>query len=166
MELYHALEWGNVRDIWYMLERGRAGDVYRLFGPALEDMLGIQGVAEWLDFIGQEGAELAERPLCLYLAAWQHRCLKLDGYEGDVTERLMAFFQKWLPEALAEKIERTPVILDLDEPAGELELLLEPYRKQLEPAGYRLQVFFDDTYCAGVYFVFLETPKPWKMETK
>ena len=42
MELYHALEWGNVRDIWYMLERGRAGDVYRLFGPALEDMLGIQ----------------------------------------------------------------------------------------------------------------------------
>ena len=83
-----------------------------------------------------------------------------------MTERLMAFFQKWLPEALAEKIERTPVILDLDEPAGELELLLEPYRKQLEPAGYRLQVFFDDTYCAGVYFAFLETPKPWKMETK
>lgn len=166
MELYLALEWGNARDIRHMLELGRAGDVYRLFGPALEDMLGIQGEREWLDFIGQEGTELPERPLCLYLAAWQQRCLELGGYEGDVTERLMEFFQKRLPETLMGTIEKTPVILDLDEPSGELELQLEPYRKQLEPAGYGLQVFFDDTYCAGVYFVFLETPKPWETETK
>lgn len=164
MELYTALEWGNARDIRHMLELGRAGDVYRLFGPALEDMLGIQGESEWLDFIGQEGAELEERPLCLHLAAWQHCCLELGGYEGDVTERLMEFLRKELPKEKFCQITPTPVVLDLDEPSGELEPQLKPYQEQLEAMECRFQVFFDDTYCAGVYFVFLEQPKPW--ETK
>ena len=44
---------------------------------------------------------------------------------------------------------------------GELEPQLKPWREQLEPWGCKLKVFFDDTYCAGVYFLFLDAPKEW-----
>ena len=164
MELYITLEGVNARDIKDMLGGGDARGVYRLFGPALEDMLSIQGEAEWLEFVEQQGPELEERPLCLHLAAWHHRCLELGGYEGDVTERLMEFLRKELPKEKFCQITPTPVVLDLDEPSGELEPQLKPYQEQLEAMECRFQVFFDDTYCAGVYFVFLEQPKPW--ETK
>lgn len=164
MELYITLEGVNARDIKDMLGGGDARGVYRLFGPALEDMLSIQGEAEWLEFVEQQGPELEERPLCLHLAAWHHHCLELGGYAGDVTEQLMEFLQKNLPEAKFRQIRRTPVVLDIDEPSGELEPQLEPYQMQLGPLDCHLKVFFDDTYCAGIYFVFLEHPKPW--ETK
>ena len=51
--------------------------------------------------------------------------------------------------------------MDIDNQNGELEPQLKSYREQLEPWGCKLKVFFDGTYCAGVYFLFLEAPREW-----
>ena len=150
----------DVTEIQTLLAEEAFQEAYRRYAPVWNDMLGISEEAEWLDFIEQQGGGIEETPLRLYLAAQQNLCLKLGGYEGDVTEKLVAFLKEDLPDKVLGKLEYPPVYLDLDEPSHEMESQLEPYQKQIEPWGCRLKLFFDDTYCAGVYFLFVKTPRP------
>ena len=78
-----------------------------------------------------------------------------------MTGKLMNFLRRDLPEKVFDRLVPSPVNVDIDEPNGEPEPQLKPWREQLEPWGCKLKVFFDDTYCAGVYFVFLEAPQDW-----
>jgi len=159
LEKYTSFVEKDFLDIQTLMAEGAFQEVYRRCAPVLEDMLFIGEEAEWLNYVDQQGPELEERPLRLHLAAWRNRCLEVGGYEGDVTEKLAEFLRKNLPENLYEKLERPAVNVDIDEFSGELEPQLKPYQEQLEPWGCKLKVFFDDTYCAGIYFLFLETPK-------
>ncbi len=155
------IEGAEMYDLRKGIELGRFHEVYKLAGPALEDMLCIQGEDEWMDFVTQQGPELEERPLCLHLAAWSDCCLEIGCFEGDVTDKLMNFLRQDLPEKVFDSLERFPVRVDIDELNGALEPQIKPYQEQLKPWGCKLKVFFDDTYCAGVYFVFLEAPQDW-----
>lgn len=161
LETYTAFIENDLHDIWMLLEERRFSEAYQRFAPVWEDMLGIYEEAEWLDYLEQQSTELEERPLRLHLAAWAGCCLELGGFEGDVTEKLQNFLRKDLPEKVFEKLNLTSINLDIDELNGELEPQLEPWREQLEPWGCKLKVFFDDTYCAGIYFLFLEVPQQW-----
>lgn len=161
LETYTAFIENDLYDIWTLLEQRNFSEAYRRFAPVWEDMLGVYGEAEWLDCLAQQGPELEERPLRLYLAAQADCCLELGGYEGDATEKLLSFLRRDLPEKAFEKLTPTPINLDIDEPDGELEPQLRAWQEQLEPWGCKLRVFFDDTYCGGIYFLFLDAPREW-----
>lgn len=161
LETYTAFIENDLHDIWTLLEQKNFTEAYRRYAPVWEDMLFIREEAEWLDFLEQEGPELEEGPLRLHLAARAKCCLEIGCYEGDVTEKLMAFLREDLPEKVLEHFSPSPVNVDIDELNGELEPQLKPWQEQLEPWGCRLHVFFDDTYCAGIYFVFLDAPRQW-----
>ncbi len=161
LETYTAFIEKDLHDIWTLLAQRAFKEAYRRYAPVWEDMLFIRGEAEWLDFLEHEGQELEERSLRLHLAAWSDCCLEIGCYEGDVTGKLMNFLRRDLPEKVFDRLVPSPVNVDIDEPNGEPEPQLKPWREQLEPWGCKLKVFFDDTYCAGVYFVFLEAPQDW-----
>lgn len=161
LETYTAFIEKDLHDIWTLLAQREFKEAYRRYAPVWEDMLFIRGEAEWLDFLEHEGQELEERSLRLHLAAWSDCCLEIGCYEGDVTGKLMNFLRRDLPEKVFDRLVPSPVNVDIDEPNGEPEPQLKPWREQLEPWGCKLKVFFDDTYCAGVYFVFLEAPQDW-----
>ena len=151
----------DLYNILILLAQKDFKEAYRRYASVWEDMLFICEEAEWLEFLEREGTELEEVPLRLYLAAWSDCCLEIGCYEGDVTGKLMDFLREDLPEKVFERLVPSPVNVDIDEPNGELESQLKPWREQLEPWGCKLKVFFDDTYCVGVCFLFLDVPKEW-----
>ena len=159
LEDYTAFTENSLYDIWTLLAQKNFKEAYRRYASVWEDMLFICEEAEWLEFLEREGTELEEGPLRLYLAAWADICLEIGCYEGDVTDKLMNYLRQDLPEKVFDSLERFPVRVDIDELNGALEPQIKPYQEQLEPWGCKLKVFFDDTYCAGVYFVFLEAPQ-------
>ena len=161
LEAYTSFIEPDFQDIQILLAEENYPEIYRRYASVLEDMLFIRTEAEWLEFIGQRGPELEEHPLRLHLAGRAKCCLEIGCYEGDVTEKLAEFLRADLPEKVFAKLERPAVNVDIDEQRGELEPQLKPYQDQLEPWGCKLKVFFDDTYCAGVYFVFLDVPPEW-----
>ena len=97
-ETYTAFIEPDLYEIWTLLEQGE-------FTEALE----------------REGPELEERPLRLHLAAWADCCLEVGGYAGDVTEKLLSFLRRDLPEKVLDKRMPPPVNVDIDELNGELE---------------------------------------------
>lgn len=161
LEEYTSFIDADVLDIWTLMGQSEFLEVYRRYGPVLEDMLFVSSEEEWLDFVEQQGPELDEHALRLHLAAWQDCCIELGCYEGDVTEKLLAFLEQELPDKIFTKLECPKVCLDLDEPGQDLTAQLKPYRDQLNPWGCKLITFTDDTYCDGVDFIFLETPQAW-----
>ena len=142
-----------------LLQQEKLKEVYEAYEPVLRDMLSVFSEAEWFEFWKQNG-ELEEQPLRLHLAAWKGDCLEIGCYEEDVTEKLADFLQKKLPEKAFNELKCLPVNVDADEEGGDLEPQLEPYRKQVKAWGFDLGVCFDDTYCSGLYFVFLEKTYP------
>lgn len=134
-ETYTAFIEPDLYEIWTLLEQREFAEAYRRYAPVWEDMLCIREEAEWLDYLEREGPELEERPLRLHLAAWADCCLEVGGYEGDVTEKLLSFLRRDLPEKVFDKLTPFPVNVDVDEPNGELEPQLKPWREQLEPWG-------------------------------
>ncbi len=136
-----------------LFRQGAYHEIYERYLPLLQHMLYIETEEEWNNFAAQAGV-LEERPVALHLSALAGDCLCLGGYEGDVSEKVRAFLSSKLPQRLM--LPDLPVVLDLDEIGGMLEPQLEPYQPILEPLCFRLRVEFDDTYCAGEYFLFME----------
>lgn len=161
LEKYTSFIENDVQEIQILLAEENYPEIYRRYAPVLEDMLLIRTEAEWLDYMEQQGPELEERPLRLHLAAWAGCCLEIGCFEGDVTKKLMDFLRQDLPEQVLNRLKHPPVNVDIDESNGVLETQIKPYQEQLEPWGCQLKVFFDDTYCTGVYFVFLDAPQQW-----
>lgn len=130
--------------------------LYAQYAPVFGEMLFVQSLEEWLDFI-QQGGTLEEEPLKLYLSAWRGECLLLGGYEGEATEKVLGYLQKKVPAELLERFHTLPpVIIDIDERDGTLEKQLAPYQKEAGAAGFTFHVALEDIYCAGAYFLSVE----------
>ena len=87
----------DVKNIQELLSKEEHRAIYDQYAPMLQDMLFVQTSEEWLDFIQQEGT-LEEKPLRLYLSAWQGLCLLLGCYEGEVTQKVLGWL-KGSPES-------------------------------------------------------------------
>lgn len=147
----------DMKRIQELLSKGEYQAVYDQYAPMLQDMLFVQSLEEWLDFIQQEGA-LEEEPLGLYLSAWRGECLLLGGYQGDVTQAVLDCLKGKIPGELLEKLSGLPpVVIDIDELNGTLEKQIAPYQEVLELAGFALHIDFEDIYSAGAYFLSVET---------
>ena len=56
----------DTKRIQELLSKGEYQAIFDQYAPVLQDMLFVQSLEEWMDFIRQEGA-LEEEPLKLYL---------------------------------------------------------------------------------------------------
>ena len=147
----------DVKNIQNLLSQGKYQAVYDQYAPVLRDMLFVESPEEWLDFIQQEGA-LEEEPLGLYLSARQGACLLLGCYEGDATRKVLDYLKGRIPEELLEKLSGlAPIVIDIDELGGALEKQIVPYQETLTQVGFAFHIDFEDIYCAGAYFLSVET---------
>ena len=147
----------DVKNIQELLSKEEYQAVYDQYAPMLQDMLFVQSLEEWLDFIQQEGA-LEEKPLRLYLSAWRGECLLLGCYEGEATRKVLDYLKGRIPDELLERLSGlAPVVIDIDELNGTLEKQLAPYREILDPIGWILHIEFEDIYCDGAYFLSVGT---------
>jgi len=143
----------DVEKIQALLAQKDYRAVYDQYAPVLQDMLFVQSMEEWLDFIRQEG-RLEEEILGLYVSARQGECLLLGCYEGEVTEKVLGYLKDRIPAELWEKLGAlAPIIIDIDERNGTLEKQIVPYQEVLESAGFTAHIDFEDVYCAGAYFL-------------
>jgi len=147
----------DVKKIQTLLAQKDYRSVYDQYAPVLRDILFVQSMEEWLDFIQQEGS-LEEEPLGLYLSAWRGECLLLGGYHGDATQAVLDCLKEKIPAELWEKLDTlAPIIIDIDELNGTLEKQIAPYQEVLESAGFTVHIDFEDIYCAGAYFLSVAT---------
>ena len=147
----------DVKNIQELLSKEEYQAVYDQYAPMLQDMLFVQSLEEWLDFIQQEGT-LEEEPLGLYLSARQGACLLLGCYEGDATRKVLDYLKGRIPEELLEKLSGlAPIVIDIDELGGALEKQIVPYQETLTQVGFAFHIDFEDIYCAGAYFLSVET---------
>ena len=145
----------DVKNIQELLSKEEYQAVYDQYAPMLQDMLFVQSLEEWLDFIRQEGA-LEEKPLRLYLSAWRGLCLLLGCYEGEASPKVLGWLKGRIPEELLEKLSGlAPIVVDVDEPGGTLEKQIAPYQDALTQAGFSFHIDFEDIYCAGAYFLWV-----------
>lgn len=147
----------DVKKIQELLSKEEYQAVYDQYAPVLRDMLFVESPEEWLDFIRQEGT-LEEEPLRLYLLARRGACLLLGCYEGETTQKVLDYLKSRIPEALLESLAGlAPIVIDIDELDGTLEKQLAPYQEILIRAGYAFHIDFEDIYCAGAYFLSIDT---------
>ena len=145
----------DVKNIQKLLSQGKYQAVYDQYAPVLRDMLFVQSLEEWLDFIQREGT-LEEEPLRLYLSAWRGSCLLLGCYEGEAAPKVLSWLKGRISEELLEKLSGLPpIVIDVDELDGTLEKQLAPYQDLLTQAGFSFHIDFEDTYCAGAYFLWV-----------
>ena len=147
----------DVKAIQELLSKKEYQAVYGQYAPMLQDMLFVQSSEEWLDFIQRED-KLEEEPLRLYLLARRGVCLLLGCYEGETTQKVLDYLKSRIPEALLESLAGlAPIVIDIDELGGTLEKQLAPYQEILTRAGYAFHIDFEDIYCAGAYFLSIDT---------
>ena len=147
----------DVKKIQELLSKEEYQAVYDQYAPVLRDMLFVESPEEWLDFIRQKRV-LEEEPLRLYLLAQRGACLLLGCYEGEATQKVLDYLKSRIPEALLESLAGlAPIVIDIDELGGTLEKQLAPYQEILTRAGYAFHIDFEDIYCAGAYFLSIDT---------
>ncbi|MCI8409078.1 MAG: hypothetical protein HFJ09_07395 [Lachnospiraceae bacterium] len=78
----------------------------------------------------------------------------IDVYKGEVYEKLISYLQTKLPFEIFEQIktEINSVYIDIDENKT-IEPFMEQCNKILKDTNSICIQRFDDTYCAGVYFI-------------
>lgn len=137
-----------------LLAERRFDALYREVPAVLDEMLLIQSRAEFEDFLAQ-GQEVEEEAFWRFYRAALGKSLLLDGYEGDVTEKVQAFLRKELPRAVYSQLEELlcDIQADLDEDLEPLEDRVEEWNARLSGTPYTLELELEDTYCSGVYFL-------------
>ncbi|MCI8423270.1 MAG: hypothetical protein HFF50_07055 [Lawsonibacter sp.] len=141
------------KNIQALFSQGEYQAVYHQYAAVLQEMLFVQSIEEWLDYVDQ-GGQLEEGPLELYLSAWRGERLLLGGYHGDATQAVLDYLREKIPAELWEKLGALPpIVIDMDERDGALEKQIMPYQERLQPMGVSLHIGFEDTYCAGAYFL-------------
>ncbi|RKJ81813.1 hypothetical protein D7X33_03560 [Butyricicoccus sp. 1XD8-22] len=131
--------------------------IYQAAPETVNEMLLIDSPTEFDDFLEQEGC-IAEPVFWLFYGALHGDSLMIGGYEGNVGEKAAVFLKKHLTDtefhAIHDEIRQLHV--DIDDDLGCYHNLAEKIagcNALLENTGRLLHLEFDDTYCAGVYFL-------------
>ena len=131
--------------------------VYQAAPETVNEMLLIESRAEFDDFLALEG-EVAEPVFWLFYGALHGDSLLIGGYEGDVGEKAALFLKKRLTHREFQSIqdEIRQLHVDIDDDLGRYDNLagkIAGCNALLKSTGRLLHLEFDDTYCAGVYFL-------------
>lgn len=146
------------QSIHELFESEQFAELYLAQGDVINEMLCVETREEFEDFLSEEGG-IDERAFWLYCDAVRSESLLIGGYEGDVTQKVSGFLRKKLPEnlfsAIREHLQNVYADMDGEDNLKEKAALCN---QCLENSGYSLRLDFDDTYCAGVYFLSVVLP--------
>lgn len=141
------------QSIRMLFETKHFSGLYPTQADVINEMLSIETQQEFEDFLADEGV-IVEEVFWLHYGAVHSESLLIGGYEEDVTQKVSGFLKQKLPENLFSAIQKhlQNVYVDID---GEdnLKEKADLCNQCLENTGYSLQLDFDDTYYAGVYFL-------------
>ncbi|MCI9035252.1 MAG: hypothetical protein HFJ08_14655 [Lachnospiraceae bacterium] len=131
--------------------------LYSSYSEVIHQMLLIENQQDFADFIENEPF-LEEDIFFLYYDAVNGESLFIGGYDNDVTEKVRDFLKQKLPEDLFSAIQKClqNIYVDIDED-DTLEKTIALCNQHLENTGYIIQTVFDDTYCAGGYFLSVQS---------
>ena len=136
-----------------LFETEHFSELYQIQPEVIYEMLSIDNQQDFEDFIEDEGC-IDEDVFWLYHAAVHGESLLIGGYEEDVTQKVADFLKLRLPEDIFStvqgQLQNLYVDIDAEDNLGEKISFCDQY---LTDTDYSLQLDFDDTYCAGVYFL-------------
>ena len=127
--------------------------LYQTESQVIHEMLLINSEEEFEDFL-KDNHSLDERVFWLYYFAVHGESLLIGGYSENVTEEVTMFLEKQLPtdifNMIKDDIQQIYVDLDIK---NNLEERIGILNKKLEQEGHLIRLDYDETYCAGVYFL-------------
>ena len=128
-------------------------ELYQAQSEVINEMLSIENQEEFEDFLEQEDS-VEEAVFWLHYAAVHGESLPIGGYEEDVTQKVADFLGQRLPEDIfaivQEHLQNIYVDIDAED---NLKEKIDLCNQCLTDTKYSLQLDFDDTYYAGVYFL-------------
>lgn len=128
-------------------------ELYQSQSAVINEMLMIDDPQDFEDFLSDEDY-IDENAFWLFYSAIHGESLMIDGFEGDVTEKVTDFLNRKLPEnafsLIRDSLQNIYVDIDAE---NNLEETVELCNQHLADIDYSLRLDFDDTYCAGVYFL-------------
>lgn len=126
--------------------------LYEMEKETIQQMLLIESQEEFEDFLKYE--EIEEDVFYLYDSAVQGESLLIGGYEGDISERVTTFLKQKLPKELFDMVASYLKNLYVDFDAKDnIEKQIAACNQHFKNTGYGLLLCYDESYCAGVYFL-------------
>lgn len=126
---------------------------YKEYPEVINNMLSISNMEEFEDFISEE-FEFHEDVFQLYCNVELGQSIVIGAYEGDVTQMVNQYLKANLTDEVFSMINSIASnwYVDMDE-EDKFEKMVDMCNEMLEAIPYTLVANFDDTYCAGVYFL-------------
>ena len=136
-----------------LFETKNFSELYKTQSEVINAMLSIENQEEFEDFLEQDDS-VEEAVFWLHYAAARGESLPIGGYEEDVTQKVADFLGQRLPEdifaVVQEHLQNIYVDIDAED---NLKEKIDLCNQCLADTKYSLQLDFDDTYYAGVYFL-------------
>ena len=143
-------------DIHRLFQEKNYKQLYELCAPSINEMLLITTADEFEDFLRQTG-DLDEEIFWLYDSSVSGKSILIGCYEEDVTERVRTFLKERLPEESFSVIrdDLKDLYVDIDS-RDNLRERIDACNSKLETERNILVLKYENTYCAGAYFLFVE----------
>lgn len=136
-----------------LFETERFLELYQTQADVINAMLSTETQQEFEDFLASDSG-IAEDVFWLHYGVVHGESLSIGGYEEDVTQKVSAFLKQKLPANLFSAMQKhlQNVYVDIDD-EDNLKEKVNLCNQCLENTDCALRLDFDDTYCAGVYFL-------------
>ena len=141
------------QQIHTLFETKKYMELYKTQADVLNEMLMIHSKEEFEDFLSCENI-IDESIFLLYYAAVHGESLLIGCYEGEVKVQVTSFLKMKLPEDVFLLIEESleNIYVDIDE-ENNIKEKIECCNQKLQNTHYYISVIYEDTYCAGAYFL-------------
>ena len=141
------------QQIHALFEHQNYRELYRTYPKTLNEMLMLKDEKEFEEFLEGE-CEIEENIFFLYHSAACEESLLIGGYEGEATQQIYTFLKTKLPEPVWNQLQGHLQNLHIDiDGEDTLKEVITEYNQQIEHTGYHIKIEYEDTYCAGVYFL-------------
>lgn len=126
--------------------------LYQSQAIVIQQMLLIDNQKDFEDFLQYD--DLDETIFWLHYSVVQGESLLIEGYDKDVSKNVIAFLRNKLPKELFCTIEYDiqHLYISLGD-YNNVEEQITICNRQLKNTKYSIQLYYDETYCAGVYFL-------------
>ena len=141
------------RQIHTLFETKNYIELYKTQSDVLNEMLMIHNKEDFEDFLCSENF-IDERIFLLYYSAVHGESLLIGGYEGYATSQVTSFLKTKLPEDIFSKIECNleNLYIDIDD-KDNIKEKIDCCNQKMKDTCYLINVEYEDTYCAGAYFL-------------
>ncbi len=136
-----------------LFETKNFSELYQVHTEVINEMLSLDNKEDFEDFL-ESGDSIEEDVFWLYYAAVHGESLLIGGYEEDICQKVADFLKQRIPGniffTIQEHLQKLYVDIDAED---NLEETIGLCNQCLADTDYMLQLKFDYTYCAGIYFL-------------